>query len=108
MTREPSDYPGDREFAEQALDAALYDPRYHGNDGDRRWASAEGATAWMRYCLGRASETGTVAVLMPASAATSRQARALRSVLLRQGVLRAIVSGLAWWAGSLAVARAGR
>jgi hypothetical protein len=94
VTQEPPDYPGDQEFAERALDAALYDPRYYGNDGDRRWASTEGATAWMQYCLGQASGVGTIAVLMPGSAATNRQARPLRSVLLRNGVLRAIVSGL--------------
>ncbi|MFR9751104.1 hypothetical protein ACL02S_08715 [Nocardia sp. 004] len=94
MAHEPSDYPGDQQFAEQALGAVCYDSRYYGDIGDPLWASAEGAATWMRHCLGHAPDTVTIAVLMPGSAATNRQARPLRSVLLRSGVLRAIVSGL--------------
>lgn len=83
------------DFAEQTFGATLYDPGHYGGDGDRRWGSAEGAEAWMLQCLGQASDSGAVVVLMPAAAIASAQARPLRSLLLRKGVLRAIVTGLA-------------
>ncbi|WP_051026796.1 hypothetical protein [Nocardia higoensis] len=83
------------DFAEQTFGATLYDPGYYGDDGDRRWGSAEGAQAWVLQCLSQASESGAVVVLMPTAAIASAQARPLRSVLLRGGVLRAIVTGLA-------------
>ncbi|NKY60542.1 hypothetical protein [Nocardia flavorosea] len=83
------------EFAAQTFDATVYDPRYFGDDGDKRWESAEGADAWARQCLTQASESGAVAVLMPAAAASNGRARALRRTLLRSGVLRALVTGLA-------------
>ncbi|MBF6293691.1 hypothetical protein [Nocardia farcinica] len=82
------------EFAEQTFEANLYDPGLYGDDGDRRWTSADGAEAWLHQCLTQVSETGLVAVPMPVSAATSRQARTLRGVSLRKGVLRALVAGL--------------
>ncbi|MGF6882339.1 hypothetical protein ABIA39_001281 [Nocardia sp. GAS34] len=93
MEHEPLSRSGEQEFAEQ-FGAPVYNTRYYGNDGDRRWSSTDDAVGWMRYCLGRAASAGAIAVLMPASAATNRQARPLRSVLLRHGALRAIVSGL--------------
>lgn len=82
------------EFAAHTFDAAVYDPRYFGEDGDKRWGSAEGSAAWARQCLSQASDSGAVAVLMPAAAASSGRARALRRTLLRSGVLRALVTGL--------------
>lgn len=84
-----------QEFAAQTFDATVYDPRYFGQDGDKRWESAEGAAAWTRQCLTQASESGAVAVLMPPSAASSGRARALRRTVLRSGELRALVTGLA-------------
>ncbi|MEU4430014.1 hypothetical protein AB0F65_04960 [Nocardia rhamnosiphila] len=83
------------ESAAQAFDATVYDPGYFGDDGDRRWESTEGAAAWARQCLTQASDSGTVCVLMPAAAASSSGARPLRRTLLRTGVLRAVVTGLA-------------
>ena len=83
------------EFAAQTFDAAVYDPRYFGEDGDKRWGSAEGAAAWERQCLTQASDSGSVAVLMPPAAASSARARALRRTLLRSGALRALITGLA-------------
>ncbi|WP_280201673.1 hypothetical protein [Nocardia cyriacigeorgica] len=82
------------EFAAQTFDAIVYDPRHFGNDGDKRWESAEGAAAWARQCLLHAEDSGAVAVLMPRSAASSGRARALRRTLLRAGELRALVTGL--------------
>lgn len=82
------------EFAAQTFDAIVYDPRHFGDDGDKRWESAEGAAAWARQCLLQAQDSGAVAVLMPRSAASSGRARALRRTLLRSGELRALVTGL--------------
>ncbi|MBF6157637.1 hypothetical protein [Nocardia cyriacigeorgica] len=82
------------EFAAQTFDAIVYDPRHFGNDGDKRWESADGAAAWARQCLLQAEDSGAVAVLMPRSAASSGRARALRRTLLRAGELRALVTGL--------------
>lgn len=81
------------EPAEQIFAAAVYDPGIYGNDTEPRWKSAEGCRAWIRQCLTMAPGSGIVGVLMPAPAADSGPARTLRRVLLRDGVLRAIVAG---------------
>ncbi|WP_063127640.1 hypothetical protein [Nocardia fusca] len=82
------------ELAAQAFDAEVYDARYFGDDGDPRWETGDGAAAWIRQCLTMTSASGAVGVLMPAAAAVSRRARPLRRALLRDGTLRALVTGL--------------
>ncbi|GAB4587616.1 hypothetical protein [Nocardia sp. IFM 10818] len=84
-----------RALAEREFDAVVYDPGHLDVNGDRRWSTVDGAGAWIDSCLRHAEPGSLVAVTMPATAATSPDARMLRSTLLRNGVLRAIISGIA-------------
>ncbi|MFF2557391.1 hypothetical protein ACFVUS_40765 [Nocardia sp. NPDC058058] len=91
VTGDIAAHPGYRAFAEHEFDAVVHDPA---NFGRARWSTVDRASVWLRECLGHAEAGGLVAVAMPSSAATGPDSRALRNMLLRNGVLRGIISGL--------------
>ncbi|MGV9414779.1 hypothetical protein ACWDOP_33170 [Nocardia sp. NPDC003693] len=94
MTGDIAVYPDYRALAEREFDALVYDPGHFGRAGERRWATGDGARAWARDCLGHAAPGSLVAVAMPNRLAFAAEARTLRGVLLRGGVLRAILAGI--------------
>ncbi|MEU0545434.1 hypothetical protein ABZ319_36740 [Nocardia sp. NPDC005978] len=94
MTGDIAAYPDYRALAEREFDALVYDPGHFGRAGERRWSTVEGARSWARHCLGHAGPGSLVAVAMPGRLAFAADARTLRGVLLRGGLLRAILSGI--------------
>ena len=91
-------------FAGRTAEAVLCDPPFNerswGHDelvGDARWEyglppRGEPELAWVQHCLAHVEPGGTVAILMPPTAASRRPGRRIRAKLLRTGALRAVIS----------------
>jgi hypothetical protein len=91
-------------FAEERADAVVCDPPFNERawgyeelTGDPRWEyglppRGESELAWVQHCLARVRPGGTVAILMPAAAASRRPGKRIRANLLRAGSLRAVVT----------------